>query len=191
MTLTTQITVSRFVIAALLIPFFYQETSLGYFVTALLFVVAIFTDWLDGYVARKFNQTSSLGAVLDALADKILIYTLLFSLFHVGVYGPFLLFSMFFRDMLVDALRNSVHCRYGTAQSNIWGKIKFGLQSASALFGLAYCFDKNFAECLPLANAMLSAALVVSLPGVWIIAMATREISAQMGSATVMLPHSQ
>jgi hypothetical protein len=59
------------------------------------------------------------------------------------------------------------------------------------LFGLAYCFDKNFAECLPLANAMLSAALVVSLPGVWIIAMATREISAQMGSATVMLPHSQ
>ena len=42
---------------------------------AILFALAGFTDWLDGYLARKLNQSSNLGAFLDPIADKLIVVT--------------------------------------------------------------------------------------------------------------------
>ena len=52
--------------------------------TAAVFVLAAITDWLDGYLARKWQQTSALGTFLDPIADKLLVATLLVLL--VGAY---------------------------------------------------------------------------------------------------------
>ena len=64
-----------------LVPFFallYVSSWSGrYLGTAALFGLAAFTDWLDGYVARKLNQTTPLGAFLDPVADKIIVATAL------------------------------------------------------------------------------------------------------------------
>lgn len=57
-----------FVLLFLMRPFPHQSLLL-----ALLFAVASFTDWFDGYLARKWNQTSSFGAFLDPVADKLLV----------------------------------------------------------------------------------------------------------------------
>ncbi len=60
-----------------LIPFFviafYLPYSWAPFVTALLFVIAGFTDWLDGYLARTLGQTTRFGAFLDPVADKVMV----------------------------------------------------------------------------------------------------------------------
>jgi CDP-diacylglycerol--glycerol-3-phosphate 3-phosphatidyltransferase len=170
MTFATRITLFRFGLAAIMVPVFYQGTEIGYFVTMLMFLMAVGTDILDGHVARRFDQISDLGAKLDALIDKALIYALLFSLFYVRIYSPFLLFPMFFRDMIVDGLRNTVNC---SVPSNVWGKLKFSLQSVSVLLGLAYCMDPVHLEWIWLANATLALAFGVSIPGLWIIIRST------------------
>jgi CDP-diacylglycerol--glycerol-3-phosphate 3-phosphatidyltransferase len=173
MTFATRVTLFRLVIAVIVLPFFYMSTEVGYLVTMFLFLLAVFTDILDGYIARRFNQHSNFGARLDALVDKTIMYALLFSLFYMRTYNPFLLFSMFFRDMIVDGLRNAVHYSYGTIPSNTWGKSKFFFQSASVLLGLAYCIDPAHLEWLWLANITLAIAFGVSIPGLWIVIMST------------------
>jgi CDP-diacylglycerol--glycerol-3-phosphate 3-phosphatidyltransferase len=177
MTLATRITLARFALAVILIPFFYLGTEFGYLVTIFLFVGAILTDVLDGYVARKFNQRSNLGGRLDALIDKAIIYSLLFSLFYMRVYNPFLVFSMFFRDMIVDGLRNAAPDASEGIPSNVWGKSKFALQSLSALSGLAYCVDPAHSEWTWIANLALLMAFFVSLPGLWVVATAVFGVS--------------
>jgi CDP-diacylglycerol---glycerol-3-phosphate 3-phosphatidyltransferase len=52
---------------------FYLPFQWSRFVTAIIFSIAALTDWLDGYLARKWQQTSSLGAFLDPVADKLMV----------------------------------------------------------------------------------------------------------------------
>src|SRR5580693_5057681 len=108
MTVATQITLVRLAMLPALLGFFFQRNTAGYSICLGLFVLAVLSDILDGYVARRLNQVSVQGAMLDALADKLLIYTMLFSLFYVRIYDPIVLFPMFFRDMLVDGFRNKL-----------------------------------------------------------------------------------
>jgi CDP-diacylglycerol--glycerol-3-phosphate 3-phosphatidyltransferase len=169
MMMANRITFSRFGITVLLLPFFYLGTELGYFTALVLFVLAVCTDVADGYIARFLGQASAYGASLDALVDKILIYALLFSLFNVGIYKPSVIFSMFFRDMIVDGLRNRIYEIEETSQSNVWGKSKFALQSLSICLGLLHCVYPTESTLIWLANGALIAALVVSLPGLWAI----------------------
>ena len=67
----------RTLLRIVLIPFFvvafYLPVEWGRSVAALVFVVAAFTDWLDGYLARKWDQTSPFGAFLDPVADKLMV----------------------------------------------------------------------------------------------------------------------
>ncbi|MFO1257554.1 MAG: CDP-diacylglycerol--glycerol-3-phosphate 3-phosphatidyltransferase [Gammaproteobacteria bacterium] len=73
----------------LIIPFFLVVYYLPFqganIVTAILFAIACLTDWLDGYLARKLEQSSRLGAFLDPVADKLLVSVALVLL--VGDYG--------------------------------------------------------------------------------------------------------
>jgi len=65
------LTFSRIVLAAII--FLLLMSSDGYLLALILFYFASFTDWLDGYLARKYNAVSQLGEILDPIADKILI----------------------------------------------------------------------------------------------------------------------
>jgi len=72
------LTFSRIVLAAII--FLLLMSSDGYLLALILFYIASFTDWLDGYLARKYNAVSQLGEVLDPIADKILIVFVFFGL---------------------------------------------------------------------------------------------------------------
>ena len=52
---------------------FYWFGKQGHVIAGVMFVVASVTDWFDGYLARKWNQTSALGAFLDPVADKLIV----------------------------------------------------------------------------------------------------------------------
>lgn len=95
----------------LLVPFFallYVSSWSGrYLGTAALFGLAAFTDWLDGYVARRLNQTTKFGAFLDPVADKIIVATAL--VLVVGHYHDVWLtipaLVIVGREIVVSALR--------------------------------------------------------------------------------------
>jgi CDP-diacylglycerol---glycerol-3-phosphate 3-phosphatidyltransferase len=171
MTIATYITLSRLMMAVLLVPIIYLHEDAGYRFAVVLFACAIATDLIDGIVARRFNQTTALGARLDPLVDKILIYSVTFSLMHAGAIEPALVFAMFIRDMMVDGLRNGIARTSNILGANFWGKAKFGFQSLSIMCSLGFCITGR-AEFMSGANAALSVAVLVSLPGLVIVASA-------------------
>lgn len=69
-----------------------------------LCAISAFTDFLDGWIARTFNSESKLGAVLDPLADKLLVATLTFTLTYVGLIPLWLTSLILTRDALIIVL---------------------------------------------------------------------------------------
>jgi len=70
-----------------------------------IFVIAAVTDFLDGYLARKWNITSSFGKILDPIADKILILGILFIFWYKGLVPLFLTILIAFREILLTVIR--------------------------------------------------------------------------------------
>ncbi len=71
------LTFSRIVMIPVFVGMFYLPAPWNHQVAALVFMVAAFTDWLDGYLARRMHLTSPLGAFLDPVADKLMVATAL------------------------------------------------------------------------------------------------------------------
>ena len=70
-----------------------------------MFVVFALTDWLDGYLARKLNQTSSFGAFLDPVADKFLVCACILVLVHLQRIDAFVALIIIGREIAISALR--------------------------------------------------------------------------------------
>lgn len=69
----TLLTLFRIVLIPVFVVIFYLPYTWSALVCTLIFMLAAFTDWLDGYLARRLNQTSSFGAFLDPVADKLMV----------------------------------------------------------------------------------------------------------------------
>jgi CDP-diacylglycerol--glycerol-3-phosphate 3-phosphatidyltransferase len=189
MNLPTKITISRIVIVvAMLITLFIlsllnisvpnlANTSINliYFITAIVFILASATDWLDGFLARRNNQITDLGKFLDPIADKLLIDGLLIFLIVAPHYAPSTLtFSLWCaiiliaRDLIVDALRLIAVTKNKVIAANIFGKAKTVLQMvaivAILLNGWPFSyFDSGFPEGLKIAELLVYLATAVSL----------------------------
>ena len=87
-TLPNLITLFRFFLIPFVIAVFYLDRPVGYFLAGALFILACITDYLDGYVARKLQQTSLIGQFLDPLADKLLVASVLIMLVGFGRIPP-------------------------------------------------------------------------------------------------------
>lgn len=74
-------------------------------VSMLAFVIAAFTDWLDGYIARNYNQTSAFGAFLDPVADKLMVAAALCVLMELDRVNAALGFLIIGRELTISALR--------------------------------------------------------------------------------------
>ncbi|NYT35267.1 CDP-diacylglycerol--glycerol-3-phosphate 3-phosphatidyltransferase [Allopusillimonas soli] len=74
-------------------------------VAALAFIVAALTDWFDGFLARRWNQTSSFGAFLDPVADKLMVCAALLILLDLGRVDSFIALIIIGREITISALR--------------------------------------------------------------------------------------
>lgn len=93
-------------------------------IAAALFAVAAFTDFLDGFIARRTTGGTVLGAFLDTTADKILVTGTLLALVSVDRVSIWPAAIIIFREFTVMALRGVVAQRGGLIQPSTWGKIK-------------------------------------------------------------------
>jgi CDP-diacylglycerol--glycerol-3-phosphate 3-phosphatidyltransferase len=82
--LPTQLTVGRICLVPLVVAFLISNESTHAIVAAVLFAGAALTDWLDGLIARRWGQVTTLGKLLDPVADKVLVSAALISLVQVG-----------------------------------------------------------------------------------------------------------
>jgi CDP-diacylglycerol--glycerol-3-phosphate 3-phosphatidyltransferase len=97
-------------------------------IAASVFAFAAFTDYLDGYFARKISGGTILGAFLDTTADKILVTGTLLALVSVDRVSIWPAAIIIFREFLVMALRGVVAAQGGLIRPSTWGKIKTATQ---------------------------------------------------------------
>ncbi|MFK8069073.1 MAG: CDP-diacylglycerol--glycerol-3-phosphate 3-phosphatidyltransferase [Gammaproteobacteria bacterium] len=135
------LTLLRIVLIPVFVVVFYLPKEWAYEVSAIIFAVAAFTDLLDGYLARKLNQESSLGAFLDPVADKLMVSTVLIVLLqqHPTIWLAIPTAIIIGREITISALREwmaEVGARSQVAVSTL-GKVKTTAQMI-AIFCLVY-----------------------------------------------------
>ena len=79
--------------------------ELKYIIAGILFVIASLTDFLDGYVARKYNMVTDFGKMVDAVSDKLLTNTVLVILACDGMISPIIAVVIIARDIFVDSIK--------------------------------------------------------------------------------------
>jgi CDP-diacylglycerol--glycerol-3-phosphate 3-phosphatidyltransferase len=137
-TIPTLMTLARIVAIPLIVAVYYlplsQETR--NLVATLMFVVFAFTDWLDGYLARKLNQTSAFGAFLDPVADKFLVCAALLMLVEMHRVHVLVALVIIGREIAISALREWM-AQLGAGKSvavHMIGKVKTTVQMVAIAF---------------------------------------------------------
>lgn len=113
--------------------------KLEYIIAGIVFVVASLTDFFDGYLARKNNQVTDLGKMLDAIADKALVNSALIILACKGFIPVAVPVIIIFRDTIVDAIKMQASSKGKVVAAIKSGKIK----TASMMVGLTLTFFYN------------------------------------------------
>ena len=137
-TLPTIMTWTRIVAIPLIVGVFYLPIAepMRNLIATVMFIVFAATDWLDGYLARKLNQTSSFGAFLDPVADKFLVCACLLVLVQLDRADVFVALIIIGREIAISALREWM-ARIGAGSSvavHMIGKVKTTVQMVAIPF---------------------------------------------------------
>lgn len=147
-----KITLSRLLLLPLIIFFYLADfIPFGRLVSAVLFIVACLTDFLDGYLARKNNQVTTLGKFFDAIADKVLIMTGMILIIAVPIstgvavvwpcwLGVVCIIIMLAREFIISALRQIAASQGIVLAAEKSGKIKATIQYVSVSLYFVYAF---------------------------------------------------
>ncbi len=177
MTLPNMITLFRLALIPFFVLFFYLPYKWSFYLSAFIFVVAAASDMLDGYLARKLNQSTNFGAFLDPVADKltvIIAVVLLVEKFHSIAFSlPALIIIA--REIIISALRewmSGLGLRETVAVSFL-GKFKTLAQMSSiTLFLILHAEPVNWLYDLAYVSFYVAAALtlwsmIVYLKAAW------------------------
>ena len=146
-----------------------------YFGLFVFFVLASFTDFLDGYLARKNNQVTDLGKFLDPVADKLLVNSMVIFLVVPQAYAPgqmtwslWCAILLVARDIIVDALRFIAAQKGVVIAANIFGKAKTVLEMIAVSLVLLNSwpfsyFDGNWPNNLKIASIFVYLCTLASL----------------------------
>ena len=152
MTVANKITITRFVLIPIMLAIIYIEPlkadigffnlSIGGFIFAVLFAIGSLTDFLDGQIARRFNQVTTFGKFLDPIADKVLVLTAMLYLMvtmtsRVPVWAIAIVIT---REFLVTTIRLIAIEKNKVIAASIYGKIK----TASTMVALIILLFNDF-----------------------------------------------
>ena len=158
MTLASKITLARVaMIPAYLATMYLSQGQAGMwmYISLAIFIIASLTDFLDGYIARHYNQTSDFGKFLDPLADKLLTIAAMTMFCEWGVFPAWALMIILTREFGVSGLR-MVASQKGTVIAAGWsGKVK----TASTMAGLCAMMAL---PGIPLLNTIVIGMIVVT-----------------------------
>src|SRR5687768_9517212 len=127
MNLPNSLTLVRIFLVPVLVVVLLTRTG-GYLLGPAIFGAAVLTDYLDGYLARRRNQITRLGIVLDPLADKLLVSAALLSLVEMDAVPAWIVMIILAREFAVTALRSIAGGRGVLIPASLLGKWKMVLE---------------------------------------------------------------
>jgi CDP-diacylglycerol---glycerol-3-phosphate 3-phosphatidyltransferase len=139
--------------------------SAAYTVAAVLFALAAATDFVDGYLARRWAQTTTLGSFLDTTADKLLVSGALIALVDVGRASAWVAIIIIGRELLILGLRGVVAAEGTVFAPSIWGKLKTNVQFGAILLAILR-YDEPLGPLLLDEWAMIVAAAITVMSAV-------------------------
>ena len=147
----TRLLISLLIVILLLFPFdrlnisFYSFfvgnvlINLKYVIAGVLFIIASLTDFLDGYIARKYGLITNTGKMLDAIADKVLVNSVLIVLASQGFINALIPVVIVLRDIIVNAIKMEAASKGKVVAAIKSGKVK----TASLMIGITLIFFNN------------------------------------------------
>lgn len=139
MNLPNKLTLARIVLIPVFMVLMQVSFSGHYLWAMVVFAVASFTDYLDGYLARKWGMVTDFGKFADPLADKILTTTAMIYFVQLGLCDPIVLIVIITREFAVSGVRMiAAGAPKGKViAANLWGKVKTVLQMVAIVIILA------------------------------------------------------
>ncbi len=131
-------------LAALLIQF-----PQHYLVATLLFVIASITDFIDGNMARKYNLITTLGKLLDPLADKVLVTAALLAFIKLGLCDVWAVMIILAREFLITSIRMVATTQGVVIPANIYGKAKTVTQMVAIISILGFSWLNYDLKVIP------------------------------------------
>lgn len=159
MNLPNKLTLSRFVIAVLMVFIFLSnmiEEQYRNNVTAVIFLVGLITDFLDGYIARKQDKITVFGIFADPIADKILLASAMISLVYLRRFSPYVAIALICRDIIMTGFRLIVAEQRVVIPALLLGKIKTVIESILVIY-LILDYDIPYVEMLLIVVSLLIA----------------------------------
>ncbi len=178
MNIANKLTLSRVIIIPIFLIFLLAPLPLGtldlgnaslsvsQLIAALLFIFASITDWLDGYLARKYHLVTNFGKFLDPLADKLLVMSALVSLVGLNVIPGWMVIVILAREFAVTGLRLVAVGEGDVIAASQLGKWKTLFQMVAIILYLFNNVPFGMSG-FPLANILLWIAVILTILSGW------------------------
>ncbi len=139
-----------------------QYVEIKYFIAAFIFAIGSLTDFIDGFIARRYNQVTDLGKFLDPIADKLLVNTTVIILIYSGLLSPLIGIIFIGRDTIVDVIRMIVSAKGKVLAASKFGKLKTVFQMLGITMVLFYNFPFE-GMGIPVSSILIYAAVFFSV----------------------------
>lgn len=132
MNLANKITMFRiFLLPIFVLSCYIDQSGIS---SLLIFLLGTFSDFLDGYVARKYNMITDFGKFIDPIADKILVLSAFIMFIERGFVEPWVVIVVLFRELLISGFRMLAAKKNISIAADIFGKLKTTTQFFSVIF---------------------------------------------------------
>ena len=168
MTLPTKLTLMRFVLTFVIMALLFTPGWIPKLVALVCFSLAVLTDWLDGYLARRWNQKTPLGALLDPIADKVLVLGLFLAFVQLALIPAWMVLVIALREFVITGVRMFAVSRHIVLSAATEGKHKTVSQMVSiAIILVALMVDELLGKgAVPSETAMFIDWVI--LASVWV-----------------------
>lgn len=164
MNLPNKLTVGRIFLVPFVIVFLVVGEKVPNYTAGVIFLAAVLTDWLDGRIARTTRQITTLGKLLDPIADKLLISTALIALVEIGRAPAWMVVLIVGRELAISGLRMVAASQSVIIHASEFGKYKMLAEVAAVTFLiLDWPSQWNFLGTPSLGFVCLWAAIVLSI----------------------------
>ncbi|MCK5388374.1 MAG: CDP-diacylglycerol--glycerol-3-phosphate 3-phosphatidyltransferase [Candidatus Izimaplasma sp.] len=145
MSLPNKLSFMRVLLVPVLVVIYYLNIQLGLMFLAPIFVIASLTDFLDGYIARKYKLVTTFGKFIDPLADKLLVMATLLLLNDAGIVPMWITIIIMSREFIVTGIRLITVGEGKVIAASRLGKLKTATTMIALVLLLMYPYDIIFA----------------------------------------------
>jgi CDP-diacylglycerol--glycerol-3-phosphate 3-phosphatidyltransferase len=128
MNIANKITVLRILLIPVFLYVLLSSMPNNFIIALVIFVIASFTDFLDGYLARSMNLVTKLGKFLDPLADKLLVISAMVAFVEIGLLSSVVVLIIISRELIISVFRAIAASEGIVIAASWWGKLKTNSQ---------------------------------------------------------------